>query len=132
MAYLNSFFINLISEFLQLVLEVKERLKNEYHELPVGKNGRDDENMIYWFLKDRSFSVDDAVKRLNKAIVRITLYVDNMIYFWEQLFWMHWLLVVPTTVAYLVVLVLVSDEFMCNMIWWFFPMDYNTQVCWSK
>ena len=86
MAYLNSFFINLISEFLQLVLEVKERLKNEYHELPVGKNGRDDENMIYWFLKDRSFSVDDAVKRLNKAIVRITLYVDNMIYFWEQLF----------------------------------------------
>ncbi|XP_057519528.1 phosphatidylinositol transfer protein CSR1-like isoform X1 [Amaranthus tricolor] len=52
----------------KLVLEVKERLKNEYHELPVGKNGRDDENMIYWFLKDRSFSVDDAVKRLNKAI----------------------------------------------------------------
>ncbi|XP_057516299.1 phosphatidylinositol transfer protein CSR1-like [Amaranthus tricolor] len=52
----------------KLVLEVKERLKNEYHELPVGKNGRDDESLIYWFLKDRSFLVDDAVKRLSKAI----------------------------------------------------------------
>ncbi|KNA11388.1 hypothetical protein SOVF_135700 [Spinacia oleracea] len=52
----------------KLVLEVKGRLKNEYHELPVGKNGRDDESMIFWFLKDRKFSVDDAVKRLSKAI----------------------------------------------------------------
>lgn len=71
-----------ICKLLQLVLEVKERLKNEYHELPVGKNGRDDESMILWFLKDRKFSVDDAVKRLSKAIVCMTITIfqsDNII-----------------------------------------------------
>ncbi|XP_021733582.1 motile sperm domain-containing protein 2-like [Chenopodium quinoa] len=52
----------------KLVLEVKERLKTQYHELPVGKNGRDDESMILWFLKDRKFIVDEAVERLSKAI----------------------------------------------------------------
>lgn len=63
----------------KLVLEVKERLNNEYHELPVGKNGRDDERMILWFLKDRKFSVDDAVKRLSKAIKwRQEFGVDNL------------------------------------------------------
>ncbi|CAN6588683.1 unnamed protein product [Malus baccata var. baccata] len=52
----------------KLVLEVKEKLEKDYQSLPVGKNGRDDEDMILWFLKDRKFSVDDAVERLNKAI----------------------------------------------------------------
>ncbi|XP_060204607.1 CRAL-TRIO domain-containing protein C365.01 [Lycium barbarum] len=52
----------------KLVLDVKERLEKEYTDLPVGRNGRDDEEMILWFLKDRKFSVDDAVSKLHKAI----------------------------------------------------------------
>lgn len=52
----------------QLVLEVKEKL-SQYDNLPVGKNGRVDEEMILWFLKDRKFSVEDAVSKLTKAIV---------------------------------------------------------------
>ncbi|KAG6746043.1 hypothetical protein POTOM_050555 [Populus tomentosa] len=52
----------------QLVVEVKEKLGRDYHSLPVGKNGRDDEEMILWFLKDRKFSVDEAVSKLTKAI----------------------------------------------------------------
>jgi hypothetical protein len=31
-------------------VEVKEKLGRDYHSLPVGKNGRDDEEMILWFL----------------------------------------------------------------------------------
>ena len=54
---------------MQLVLEVKGRLEKEYPSLPIGKNGRDDEDMIQWFLKDRRFSVKDAVAKLTKAIV---------------------------------------------------------------
>ncbi|CAK7325060.1 unnamed protein product [Dovyalis caffra] len=52
----------------KLVVEVKEKLGRDYHSLPVGKNGRDDEEMILWFLKDRKFSVDEAVSKLTKAI----------------------------------------------------------------
>ncbi|XP_038685590.1 phosphatidylinositol transfer protein CSR1-like isoform X2 [Tripterygium wilfordii] len=52
----------------KLVLEVKEKLVKDYHSLPLGKNGRDDEDMIYWFLKDRKFSVEDATAKLAKAI----------------------------------------------------------------
>ncbi|KAF3959672.1 hypothetical protein ACB098_04G134100 [Castanea mollissima] len=52
----------------KLVLEVKERLEKEYPSLPIGKNGRDDEDMILWFLKDRRFSIEDAVAKLTKAI----------------------------------------------------------------
>ncbi|KAL5538357.1 hypothetical protein UlMin_044536 [Ulmus minor] len=52
----------------KLVMEVKEKLEKHYHNLPVGKNGRDDEDMILWFLKDRKFSVEDAVAKLSKAI----------------------------------------------------------------
>ncbi|KAK1564350.1 hypothetical protein Q3G72_001261 [Acer saccharum] len=52
----------------KLVLQVKEKLEKDYHSLPVGKNGRDDEEMILWFLKDRKFSVDKAVEKLTKAI----------------------------------------------------------------
>ncbi|OIW18335.1 hypothetical protein TanjilG_31475 [Lupinus angustifolius] len=51
-----------------LVVAVKEKLEKEHHSLPVGKNGRDDEDMILWFLKDRKFSVEDAVFKLTKAI----------------------------------------------------------------
>lgn len=53
----------------QLVLEVKERLAKDCTSLPIGKNGRDDEGMILWFLKDRRFSVDEAIGKLTKAIV---------------------------------------------------------------
>ncbi|GMH21499.1 hypothetical protein Nepgr_023341 [Nepenthes gracilis] len=52
----------------KLILEVKEKLEKDYSSLPLGKNGRDDEEMILWFLKDRKFSVDDAIKKLTKAI----------------------------------------------------------------
>ncbi|KAM7273271.1 hypothetical protein ACFE04_027935 [Oxalis oulophora] len=52
----------------QLVLEVKDKLERNHQSLPVGKNGRDDEDMILWFLKDRKFSVDEAVNKLSKAI----------------------------------------------------------------
>jgi hypothetical protein len=48
---------------------VKEKLEKEYHSLPVGRNGRDDEDMILWFLKDRKFDVQEAVSKLTKAIV---------------------------------------------------------------
>ncbi|XP_058733617.1 CRAL-TRIO domain-containing protein C3H8.02-like [Vicia villosa] len=52
----------------KLVLEVKEKLEKEHHTLPVGRNGRDDEDMILWFLKDRKFSVEEAVSKLVKTI----------------------------------------------------------------
>ncbi|KAJ1299102.1 hypothetical protein BS78_01G505600 [Paspalum vaginatum] len=52
----------------KLVVEVKERLSREHPGLPTGRNGRDDDDMILWFLKDRKFSVDEAVSKLSKAI----------------------------------------------------------------
>jgi hypothetical protein len=60
-------------KILQLVLEVKEKLEKEHHSLPVGRNGRDDEDMILWFLKDRKFDVQEAVSKLTKAIVSFFL-----------------------------------------------------------
>jgi len=57
----------------QLVLEVKERLAKDCTSLPLGKYGRDDEDMILWFLKDRRFSVDEAIGKLTKAIVSSSL-----------------------------------------------------------
>ncbi|GAV58314.1 CRAL_TRIO domain-containing protein, partial [Cephalotus follicularis] len=56
------------NESRKLVLEVKEKLERDHFSLPVGKNGRDDEGMIFWFLEDRKFSVDDAIAKLIKAI----------------------------------------------------------------
>ncbi|XP_024929577.3 phosphatidylinositol transfer protein CSR1 isoform X2 [Ziziphus jujuba] len=56
------------NESRKLVLEVKEKLKKDHHYLPEGKNGRDDEDMILWFLRDRKFSVEDAIAKLIKAI----------------------------------------------------------------
>lgn len=53
----------------QLVAEVKARLEKENPELPLGLKGRDDEEMISWFLKDRKYSVDDALTKLRKSIV---------------------------------------------------------------
>lgn len=50
------------------VMEVKEKLEKDHFSLPVGRNGRDDEGMILWFLKDRKFSVEEAVSKLAKAI----------------------------------------------------------------
>ncbi|CAL5372685.1 unnamed protein product [Camellia sinensis] len=52
----------------KLVTDVKEKLEKYHPILPVGKNGRDDEDMIRWFLKDRKFSVEDTVSKLAKAI----------------------------------------------------------------
>lgn len=61
------------SFWLQLVAEVKEMLNKEHNSLPLGKNGRDDEEMILWYLKDRKYSVQDAVSKLSKAIVIIII-----------------------------------------------------------
>lgn len=58
---------------MQLVLQVKERLEKDYNSLPVGKNGRDDEDMILWFLKDRKFSVEESLAKLTKAIVSLAI-----------------------------------------------------------
>ncbi|KAM0944185.1 putative CRAL-TRIO lipid binding domain, CRAL/TRIO domain superfamily [Dioscorea sansibarensis] len=52
----------------KLILEVKGKLEREHSILPIGKNGRDDEDMILWYLKDRKFSVEEAVAKLTKAI----------------------------------------------------------------
>lgn len=52
--------------------DVKEKLEKYHPILPVGKNGRDDEDMICWFLKDRKFSVEDTVSKLAKAIVSMS------------------------------------------------------------
>ncbi|PKI37922.1 hypothetical protein CRG98_041697, partial [Punica granatum] len=56
------------TEARKLVLEVKKQLERDHPSLPIGKNGRDDEEMIYWFLKDRRFDVEEAVSKLTKAI----------------------------------------------------------------
>ncbi|XP_024960740.1 motile sperm domain-containing protein 2 isoform X1 [Cynara cardunculus var. scolymus] len=53
---------------LKLVTKVKEKLEKDHFSLPTGKNGRDDEELILWFLKDRRFSVEEAVSKLTKAI----------------------------------------------------------------
>eukprot|EP00262_Sarcandra_glabra_P008283 TRINITY_DN21629_c0_g1_i1.p1 TRINITY_DN21629_c0_g1~~TRINITY_DN21629_c0_g1_i1.p1 ORF type:complete len:259 (+),score=43.08 TRINITY_DN21629_c0_g1_i1:140-916(+) len=52
----------------KLVLEVKEKLERIDPRLPIGRNGRDDEDMILWFLKDRKFRVEDTIAKLTKAI----------------------------------------------------------------
>ncbi|KAK6153277.1 hypothetical protein DH2020_012916 [Rehmannia glutinosa] len=52
----------------KLVAEVKQKLSREHNNLPVGKHGRDDEEMILWFLKDRKYSIKDAISKLTKAI----------------------------------------------------------------
>ncbi|XP_076902697.1 CRAL-TRIO domain-containing protein C3H8.02-like [Bidens hawaiensis] len=49
-------------------MKVKEKLEKDYYSLPTGKNGRDDEELILWFLKDRKFSIDDAIAKLTKTI----------------------------------------------------------------
>jgi hypothetical protein len=38
-------------------------------DLPVGKNGRDDKELLHWFLKDRRYDVDAAIAKLVKALV---------------------------------------------------------------
>ncbi|KAK9076823.1 hypothetical protein SSX86_005157 [Deinandra increscens subsp. villosa] len=52
----------------KLVMKVKEKLEKDYYSLPTGKNGRDDEELILWFLKDRRFSVEETISKLTKAI----------------------------------------------------------------
>lgn len=67
-----SIFLQCGFKHLQLVLEVKEKLEKDHQSLPVGKNGRDDEDLILWFLRDRKFSVPESVDKLHKAIVSST------------------------------------------------------------
>ncbi|RZC72048.1 hypothetical protein C5167_035225 [Papaver somniferum] len=52
----------------KMVMKVKQTLEKDYKNLPVGKNGRDDEDMILWFLKDRKFDIVESVSKLTKAI----------------------------------------------------------------
>jgi len=53
----------------QVVDQVKTRLELERADLPIGKNGRDDEDLLLWFLRDRNFDVDAAVAKLIEALV---------------------------------------------------------------
>ena len=53
----------------QLVEDVKRKLESMHPDLPVGRNGRDDEELLHWFLKDRKYDVDAAVAKLVKALV---------------------------------------------------------------
>eukprot|EP00249_Psilotum_nudum_P019664 c27364_g1_i4 orf=476-1327(-) len=53
----------------RLVEELKFRLERDHRDLPVGKNGRDDEELLLWFLKDRKFDVDAAVGKLVKTLI---------------------------------------------------------------
>ncbi|MCO5605939.1 hypothetical protein L7F22_060125 [Adiantum nelumboides] len=55
-------------EKLKLVEDVKSKLQSLHPELPVGKNGRDDDDLLLWFLKDRKYDVDAAVGKLIKAL----------------------------------------------------------------
>ncbi|KAG0616232.1 hypothetical protein M758_5G100300 [Ceratodon purpureus] len=50
------------------VEQVKARLESERADLPVGKNGRDDEDLILWFLRDRKFDIDATVAKLIKTL----------------------------------------------------------------
>ena len=71
-------------KILQLVLEVKERLERDHYSLPVGRNGRDDEDMILWFLKDRKIDVEEAVSKLTKAIV--SFFSSQLYHHWFSMF----------------------------------------------
>lgn len=55
----------------QSVDQVKARLESERADIPVGKHGRDDEDLILWFLRDRKFDVDATIAKLIKALVII-------------------------------------------------------------
>lgn len=48
--------------------QVKARLESERADIPVGKHGRDDEDLILWFLRDRKFDVDATIAKLIKAL----------------------------------------------------------------
>lgn len=68
-----------VDEYHKSILEVKERLEREHGNLPIGKSGRDDEEMILWFLKDRKFNVDHTACKLANAIAwRKEFGVDNL------------------------------------------------------
>lgn len=68
-----------VDEYHKLILKVKEQLEREHGNLPMGKNGRDDEEMIFWFLKDRKFNVDHTACKLANAIAwRKEFGVDNL------------------------------------------------------
>ncbi|CAN1347827.1 CRAL-TRIO domain-containing protein C365.01 [Linum perenne] len=62
----------------KLVLEVKEKLLKDHKTLPVGKCGRDDDEMILWFLKVSRFSVEETVGKLTKAIVSSCLLTSKL------------------------------------------------------
>lgn len=56
------------TEQIKFVQDVKSRLESMHPDLPVGKNGRDDDDLLLWFLKDRKYNVDAAVGKLVKAL----------------------------------------------------------------
>lgn len=56
------------AEYQTFVEEVKSQLESEHEDLPVGRNGRDDNDLILWFLRDRKFLVQATVSKLAKAL----------------------------------------------------------------
>jgi hypothetical protein len=59
---------------LQAIDEVAARLAAEHGSLPTGPNGRDDRDLILWFLRDRKFDQDKTVEKLATAIVSCALH----------------------------------------------------------
>lgn len=110
-------------KILQLVLEVKERLEKDHYSLPVGRNGRDDEDMIQWFLKDRKFDVEEAVSKLTKAIVSFFssyLYDHSFSMFtmlcWEDETW-KWALIFNLFIFYFIELCYSNDISVQRRVW---------------
>jgi chlorite dismutase len=62
-----SFYVK--KNYVKFVEEVKSQLESEHEDLPVGRNGRDDNDLILWFLRDRKFLVQATVSKLAKALV---------------------------------------------------------------
>eukprot|EP00897_Mesotaenium_endlicherianum_P007922 jgi/Mesen1/7158/ME000037S06519 len=56
------------TETAKLVQELKGKLTSENPDLPTGTNGRDDEELLFWFLKDRKLDVDAAATKLVKTL----------------------------------------------------------------
>ncbi|CAN0901182.1 Phosphatidylinositol transfer protein CSR1 [Linum grandiflorum] len=96
----------------KLVLEVKEKLGKDHKSLPVGKCGRDDEEMILWFLKDRRFDVEETVGKLTKAIVSSCLLASNQFVFasWTT-FHTNWLIL---GFEYMTRVIVVTEAFLIH------------------
>lgn len=56
------------SQAKEMVATIEERLSKEFPELPTGEGGRDDKELLLWFLRDRRFDIEKATAKLAAAI----------------------------------------------------------------